>query len=201
MNDDEIGAPRAWWGQLAALGATAVFVAMVPAGMLGAVACEAVRVECAVSLGLAWGSCAAVVFAIAVRWGSGRMLPQARQRLAGSMLGFSSVPFLVAVLVHLAVGASFSAGEWGWYGALGAAYGAASASAAAGAHRGGRVVGPAALSVVILGALPSALLPVHGAFGVLVSTPVVTVGLGLALAAALTSSWRSVRSPRRSASG
>lgn len=190
----------AYWAQLAVLAMAAWFVALFPAGFAGAVVCERIQerfraihgfspdgLGCAVPGAATWSLCGAILFAVAVWWGSGRGYPPARLRLGRSMLGVASAWFVIPAVAFIAVAANPGSAERAWVLCIGLVYLAAVLSAVAGAWRGRGLVLLASTAAAVLAAAPTILYPVHEVFGVAVATPIIAPGLGLALAAALTS--------------
>ena len=199
MEDEEQDSLASHWGQLAALGLVAWIVAVVPAGLVGAVVCGRIQdrfratngfapdgLGCAVPGYSAWALSGAILFAVAVWWGSGWGHPLSRQRLGRSMLGVASVWFIVPAVAFLAVGANPASADRTWVLTIGGSYLAAVLCAVAGAWRGRSLLPMASMAAAILAAAPTLLLAVHEVFGVAVATVLIAPGLGLALAAALT---------------
>lgn len=188
------------WGQLAVLGLVALLVAIVPAVFAGSVVCDQLskryRAEhgvtpdlqgCAVPGVATWALCAAVIFAFAVWWGSGRGYPPARLRLGRSMLVVASAWFAIPAVIFLIAGARAGITDREWVVGTGAAFFVAAVLAVVGAWRGESLVTSTAAASSIFVVSPMLLYPLHEMFGVLVATVVIAPGLGLALATALTS--------------
>lgn len=189
----------AQWGQLAAIALLAWFVALFPGAAAGAVLCEHLQAEfralhgvtpdglgCAVPGAATWALTGALIFALAVWWGSGGRYPRARHQLARSMLGVAAAGLVLPAAAFLVVGAQSASADRTWVLGTGVAYLVAVLSAVVGAWRGAAVIRATATAATVCAAAPSALYLVHHVFGVAVVTPVIAPGFALALAAALT---------------
>lgn len=108
------------------------------------------------------------------------------------MLGVVSVWFIAPALIVSVVAAQPDTADRDWVFGVGLSYPVATLCAGIGALRGKALFTPAAAAASVFGLSPILLYPVHGVFGVLVTTELTAPALGLALAAALTTS-RSAR--------
>lgn len=190
----------AHWAQLAVIGLLAWLVGAIPGVLAGAAVCQRIHEQyratygvtpdglgCAVPGAASWALSTVVIFALAVWWGSNRDIPLARLRLGRSMLAVASAWFVVPAVVFLVVGAQPGTEDRAWVLGAGTAYFTATVCAGIGAWPTRHLAKPAAAVATLFATAPILFFPVHKVFGVLVAVVLTAPALGLAFAAALSS--------------